>query len=343
MKKTLMSILLAASFAAPLAANAQFAVSINVAPPALPVYVQPPIPGDGYMWTPGYCAWDPDVSDYYWVPGTWVQAPFVGALWTPGYWGWAGGSYGWHNGYWGDHIGFYGGVNYGFGYIGVGYVGGHWDHGAFAYNGAVNNVTNVHITNVYRDTSVIHETNVNRVSFNGGSGGIQVHASAQEEAFARASHPALPAAQVQHQQEAMHNPELRNSVNHGNPAVAATSAPGKFSGPNVVPAKGAPAGGGHPEPQAQQHQETQAQAHPQAQPQQHPQPQAHPQPQPQVHPQPQPQQHQEQQQFHPQPQPQPQAQQPHPQPQEAHPAPQQHAAPQPHGGQEHHEDDKHEH
>src|SRR5579871_130477 len=113
MKKILMSALLAASFAAPLAANAQISVSIGVEPPPLPVYVQPPIPGDGYMWTPGYWAWDGDFGDYYWVPGTWVQAPFVGALWTPGYWGWAGGNYAWHAGYWGDHIGFYGGVNYG--------------------------------------------------------------------------------------------------------------------------------------------------------------------------------------------------------------------------------------
>src|SRR6185437_8043362 len=133
MKKILMSLLLASAFAAPLAANAQISVSVDIAPPPLPVYVQPPIPGDGYMWTPGYWAWDPDISDYYWVPGTWVQAPFVGALWTPGYWGWGDGHFFWHHGYWGDHIGFYGGVHYGFGYTGEGYVGGHWDHGGFAY------------------------------------------------------------------------------------------------------------------------------------------------------------------------------------------------------------------
>ena len=45
-------------------------VSINVAPPVLPVYVQPPLPGPGYMWTPGYWAYGDD--GYYWVPGTWV-------------------------------------------------------------------------------------------------------------------------------------------------------------------------------------------------------------------------------------------------------------------------------
>jgi hypothetical protein len=60
-------------------------VSVTVAPPVLPVYAQPPCPGDGYIWTPGYWAWGPD--GYYWVPGTWVMAPEPGLLWTPGYWG----------------------------------------------------------------------------------------------------------------------------------------------------------------------------------------------------------------------------------------------------------------
>jgi hypothetical protein len=99
-------------------ASAQIAVgigiSVHVAPPVLPVYVQPPCPVEGYLWTPGYWAWGP--AGYYWVPGVWMRPPAVGVLWTPGYWGYAGGVYGWHAGYWGPHIGFYGGVNYGFGY-----------------------------------------------------------------------------------------------------------------------------------------------------------------------------------------------------------------------------------
>src|SRR4051812_14202046 len=41
-------------------------VSVTVAPPVLPVYVQPACPGDGYIWTPGYWAYGPD--GYYWVP-----------------------------------------------------------------------------------------------------------------------------------------------------------------------------------------------------------------------------------------------------------------------------------
>ena len=48
--------------------KAPVGVSINIAPPVLPVYVQPACPGIGYIWTPGYWAWGSD--DYYWVPGT---------------------------------------------------------------------------------------------------------------------------------------------------------------------------------------------------------------------------------------------------------------------------------
>ena len=70
---------------------AQVGVSITIAPPALPVYTQPPVPAPGYLWTPGYWAYGPD--GYYWVPGTWVQPPTVGLLWTPGYWGWSGGAF----------------------------------------------------------------------------------------------------------------------------------------------------------------------------------------------------------------------------------------------------------
>lgn len=34
--------------------RAGVAMTIAVAPPPLPVYAQPPIPGPGYLWTPGY-------------------------------------------------------------------------------------------------------------------------------------------------------------------------------------------------------------------------------------------------------------------------------------------------
>src|SRR5581483_6665422 len=120
--KTGLRILLAALvLSAPLAANAGVFVSVNIAPPPLLGYEQPPIPGDDYVWTPGYWAWDPDVEDYYWVPGTWVLAPEPGFYWTPGYWAWVASYYVWHPGYWGPHVGYYGGINYGFGYFGHGY------------------------------------------------------------------------------------------------------------------------------------------------------------------------------------------------------------------------------
>src|SRR5574337_427311 len=53
------SILLAAAMlAAPVEAPAQVSVGVSVAfgPPALPVYVQPPWPGPGFIWVPGYRA-----------------------------------------------------------------------------------------------------------------------------------------------------------------------------------------------------------------------------------------------------------------------------------------------
>ena len=358
MKKILFSVLLATtSVVAPLAAHAQISISVDVAPPELPVYVQPPIPGDGYMWTPGYWAWSPDIADYYWVPGTWVEAPYVGALWTPGYWGWSGGNYRWNQGYWGDHIGFYGGVNYGFGYGGVGYLGGHWDHGGFAYNRAVNNVNNVHVTNVYN--TVVNNNNVTRTSFNGGNGGIRVQPNREEMAFAHAQHTGPLPTQIQHEQTARGTPELRASVNHGAPTIAATPTPGKFNMPNVVPARGAapiqavngrPGGGEngnvyapHPTPQAPVPQ-VQQRAVPQPQPQQF-QPHAvvqqpgsaQPQPQQQFQQHSMPQQVQPQYQARPQPTPQVQ-QMPHPQ---AQPQPQPQQQPHPAPAHPSHEQDEH--
>lgn len=114
-------------------------LTVGFAPPAIPVTVQPPCPGEGFLWTPGYWAYDP-IRGYYWVAGAWVVAPAVGLLWTPGYWAWESLGYRWHAGYWGPRVGFYGGVNYGFGYFGAGYKGGYWENGHFAYNRAVNNI-----------------------------------------------------------------------------------------------------------------------------------------------------------------------------------------------------------
>src|SRR6201984_498652 len=195
-------------------------LSVRIGPPALPVYAQPICPGPGYIWTPGYWAWD-DADGYYWVPGTWVVAP-VGMLWTPGYWGWGGGVYLWHPGYWGPHVGFYGGINYGFGYTGVGFVGGRWEHGVFAYNTAVVHVNTTVIHTTYVDRTVIRERDVNRVSFNGGAGGINAHATREEEAWAHERHVEATHEQLAHEHAAREDRSFRASENHGHPAGAAT-------------------------------------------------------------------------------------------------------------------------
>jgi WXXGXW repeat (2 copies) len=223
------------------AAFAQFGISVSFGPPALPVYEQPICPGDGYLWTPGYWAYDSDYGDYYWVPGTWVEAPEAGYLWTPGYWGWGGNGFVFNEGYWGPQVGFYGGINYGYGFFGDGFQGGRWQGGHFYYNRSVNNVNVATIHNVY-NTTIINNTTVNRVSYNGGQGGITARPTAQEQAAAQQRHIPPVAVQVQHVQMARTNPQLRASVNNGKPAIAATAKPGQFGGEGAVPAKeaGAP-------------------------------------------------------------------------------------------------------
>src|SRR5215470_2835607 len=184
-------------------------VSVTIAPPVLPVYTQPPCPGDGYIWTPGY-------------------------------WGWGNGVYVWHAGYWGPHIGFYGGVNYGFGYFGSGYEGGYWRDRHFYYNRTVNNVTitNVHIYN----KTVINQVTVNRVSYNGGRGGIAAHENREQERAEREHHFEMTDRQRDHEHKAGGNRAFLASENHGRPAVAATPRPAEFHGPHVMPARA----GGNP-------------------------------------------------------------------------------------------------
>ena len=146
----------------------------------------------------------------------------VGVLWTPGYWGWGGGVYAWHAGYWGPHIGFYGGVNYGFGYGGVGFVGGEWRGGHFAYNTAVVNVNTTVVRNVYVNKTVI-VNNTTRTSFNGGPGGINRAANANELRASHESHIQATSAQMSHEHTASTNRANFASENHGRPATAAMS------------------------------------------------------------------------------------------------------------------------
>lgn len=208
-------------------AGVDVSFTVNVAPPMLPVYEQPPLPEPGYLWTPGYWAWDG--MDYFWVPGTWVQPPVSDMLWTPGYWGWRDGFYGWNPGYWGTEIGYYGGVNYGYGYTGVGYQGGYWHGGAFFYNRSVANFGQVNIVNVYNAPIQVHERS--RVSFNGGQGGLRYQPNAAERTAMIARHIDPTPMQRQHQERAASMPALHLSQNGGRPQILTTQRASDFDHP----------------------------------------------------------------------------------------------------------------
>lgn len=212
-------------------AQVSVGVSINIAPPVLPTYSQPPCPVDGYLWVPGYWAYDPD-NGYYWVPGVWVRPPHIGYLWTPGYWGYDGAVYVFHEGYWGRHIGFYGGVNYGYGYVGTGYVGGRWAGNSFQYNTAVVNVNNTVVHNTYVNKTVINNNvTVNNNSFNG-PGGVTAKPTVQERSAANENHIQPTTEQENHRQVAQKDRSQFANVNHGRPE---TTAMNKVGGNRFTP------------------------------------------------------------------------------------------------------------
>lgn len=209
----------------PPAARADLVISVRIAPPILPVYSQPPCPAPGYLWTPGYWAWSLMDGAYYWVPGTWVLPPQVGYLWTPGYWAWDDGAYYWHRGYWAQQVGFYGGIVYGFGYPGSGFYGGYWRGPRYYYNRTVNNVNVTVVRNVYvRKVVVVHE--VNRISYNGGHGGVQ--ARPRHERYVHGPRLRAVAAQRQQREWAQRDHRQFYGGTHARPAVYATSRPGAF-------------------------------------------------------------------------------------------------------------------
>ncbi len=210
----------------PAVSNAGVFISVNFGPPVLPVYEQPPCPGDGLMWTPGYWAYGPD--GYFWVPGAWVPAPFEGALWTPGYWGWSGGLYIWHPGYWGRHVGYYGGVNYGFGYLGIGFAGGEWRGGVFAYNTAAWHVNERVVHNTYVNETIIHNTTIvndRHVAYSGGPGGIQHQPQPEERIAEREQHVAPTSYQSRHEVTAKTDRAAYFKNNQGRPQNVVVARP----------------------------------------------------------------------------------------------------------------------
>ena len=220
----LLSLVPASSFAGVL-------ISVNIAPPILPVYEQPPCPEPGWLWTPGYWAYGPE--GYYWVPGAWVPAPYEGALWTPPYWGWSSGLYIFHPGYWGPHVGYYGGINYGFGYMGVGFVGGYWHGRDFLYNTAVVRVNNVHIRNVYVDRTIVERNtivNERHISYNGGRDGIRYEPRPEERRAMSERHMRETPMQMHHMEAARSDRNFYARNNGGHPQMVAAERPMGFHG-----------------------------------------------------------------------------------------------------------------
>jgi len=194
-------------------------------PPQLPEYSQPECPGEGYIWTPGY--WNYQPTGYYWVPGVWTRAPYMGALWTPPYWGFFRGVYVLFPGHWGQHIGYYGGVNYGYGYTGYGYHGGYWNGDRFNYNRTVNNVNTTIIKNVYtyNVVNVNKTTVINRVSYNGGPGGLPNRPRPEEVVTVREPRAPVMRSQVEHEQNYRADHNQFEPVNHGRPATPVIGRP----------------------------------------------------------------------------------------------------------------------
>ena len=125
-------------------------------------------------------------------------------------------------------MGYYGGVNYGFGYMGIGFVGGMWAGREFRYNTAVVNVNRTVIHNTYIDNTVVRNTTVvndRHVAYSGGPGGINHRPTADEARFSREQHTAPTSLQTEHQAAARANLNNFASHNGGRPAEVATDRP----------------------------------------------------------------------------------------------------------------------
>ena len=210
------------AFVAQAHAQAGVVLTASVAPPALPVYVQPPIPGPGYLWIPGY--WAYDGTEWYWVPGYWSMPAAADLYWTPGYWTWndADNDYVFNAGYWGPVVGFYGGIDYGYGYTGQGYHGGYWRDHRFFYNRAVNNLDGANIAQVFNQPVPAQPGGV---AFNGGRGGTTDQGDAATACCgARAPHSGDSGPDPAHSDGAANartalQPQSWNPADRGDPAA----------------------------------------------------------------------------------------------------------------------------
>src|SRR5208283_2317198 len=125
------------------------------------------------------------------------------------------------------------------GYVGHGYYGGYWNGGHFFYNTAitrvnVNLIRNVYVHPVRINNVVITGRISNRVSFNGGRGGIVARPLPAETAVLQERRISPMASQVQVQHEAAQNKQQLFSQNKGRPAAAVAARP--IAADRVLPA-----------------------------------------------------------------------------------------------------------
>jgi hypothetical protein len=136
--------------------------------------------------------------------------------------------YSFHEGYRGRHVGYYGGVNYGFGYGGIGFSGGEWRGNSFAYNTAVMRVNATHVHTTYADRTVVERdtiANSKHVAYNGGPGGVQHAAYAEEQAAGREAHTAPTSFRTQHVAAARVDKSSYAKANGGHPANLVAARP----------------------------------------------------------------------------------------------------------------------
>jgi hypothetical protein len=97
-RKLLVVALAAASLALPLASQARVDLDINIAPPA-PRYEVVPPPRVGFVWAPGFWAWDGGHRRHVWRAGHYVRER-RGQHWVPDRWAEHGGRYRYERGRW---------------------------------------------------------------------------------------------------------------------------------------------------------------------------------------------------------------------------------------------------
>jgi len=70
-----------------------------VAPVQMPAPAMPPI-SPRTTWIPGHYNWDPNISNYVWTDGQYIEAPRENAQWMPGHWMRTETSWVWVDGAW---------------------------------------------------------------------------------------------------------------------------------------------------------------------------------------------------------------------------------------------------